>query len=173
MSHARQFNLDRQWRRGQAMGRRVIEAWPSYDITSCMWHKSHDFLGTFQKIWVYKGRFSKSSSDRLSTSASDLLRLFKPLWFCIRSEKKLCLAAFPSPTDWLWVLLGLWCRTATLNSLSFWQKTKSLRKTCFQSIRVACPPKSLSLWTINWPCPSEVLTIRMIDLACPNKSLSY
>jgi len=27
MWHARQFNLERQWRRGQAMGRRVIETW--------------------------------------------------------------------------------------------------------------------------------------------------
>jgi len=24
---------------------------------------------------------------------------FKPLWFCIRSKAKLCLAAFPSSTD--------------------------------------------------------------------------
>jgi len=134
MWHARQFNLDRQWRRGQAMGRRVIEAWPSDDITSCTWHKSHDFLGTFQKIWVYKGRFSQSISVRLSISANELLRLFKPLWFCIRSKTKLCLAA----------MLKLercdceccWRRGAaptTVYSLSFWLKIKSISKTCFQS----------------------------------------
>ena len=107
-------------------------AWTSYDITSCTWHKSHDFLGTFQWTWVYKGRFSQSSSVRLSISANELLRLFKPLWFCIRSKTKLCLAAMLKlercGCECCW---RFWCRTAAV--LSFRLKTKSLRSSCFQS----------------------------------------
>jgi len=115
----------------------------------------------FPEDLVQKTRFWRPRSVHFSTLNWELLPWSTPYLsgLAIEVNGGLYLTAFPSSTDWLWVLLGL--------PVACHRRLSSLSSQTKSSVN------DLHFGQHSWLCPGKTMTHGTTNLACPNYSLPH